>query len=353
MNDPLLVRLRETLADSQWLRPGERVLLGVSGGADSIALLHLFSSPQLRPSLGELRVVHVNHQLRPEAGADAAFVESLGRRWNVPVTIVSCNVRAELRARGWSVEDGARRIRYAAFEEVAVRYSAGRLALAHTADDQAETVMMRMVRGAGLTGLAAIPPTRPLGATLVIRPLLNVWRRDILSYLRRHRLTFRHDATNADPRFLRNRVRGQLLPLLERDYNPQIKQQLHQLAEQCRTDVTFLRAAARRHWKRVAKPHPAGGWRLQLAALRRLPESLQWQLVRLALQDAADVLVGLEFRHWLQIRRVIADHSSGIGLDLPGGAHVERQGSELLVRAAVPDFSLRPSNDSRYTAHLL
>ncbi|MBI2884867.1 MAG: tRNA lysidine(34) synthetase TilS [Candidatus Omnitrophica bacterium] len=352
MTDPLLAQVQETLSASRWLRPGERVVLGVSGGPDSVALFHLFVALHRRNPFGALRVVHVDHQLRPDAHDDAAFVESLGRRWNVPVTVISRNVRQEARAHGWSLEDAARRLRYAAFEEIAERYSAARIVLAHTADDQAETVMMRMVRGAGMTGLAAIPPARPLGASLVIRPLLQVWRREILSYLRRHRLAYREDATNTDHRFLRNRVRGHLLPLLERDYNPNIKQLLHQLAEQCRTDMAFLHGAARRHWKRLAKPRAEGGWRLQLAGLRRLPESVQWQLIRWALQDAPGAPVGFEFRHWVQVRRVVADRSSPARVDLPGGAWVERRAGDVVVHPIEPDFSLRPSTLSRYTVRL-
>src|SRR3990167_2030928 len=170
------------------LAGGETVLVGVSGGADSVALLHALLA--LRPHLGlTLHVLHVNHALRAEADSEAAFVESLGRRWGVPVTVERVRVIAEP---GESLEAQARRQRYAAFAKQARALGASRVALGHTADDQAETVLMRLLEGAGPRGLAGIPPVR----SRFIRPLIEESRDEILSYCRGERLEWIEDPSN-------------------------------------------------------------------------------------------------------------------------------------------------------------
>ncbi|MBI3324501.1 MAG: tRNA lysidine(34) synthetase TilS, partial [Candidatus Omnitrophica bacterium] len=207
--EDLREQVRETMASAELLHRGDRVLVGVSGGPDSVALLSVLAG--LKEELAvSLVIVHVDHQLRPDSACDAEFVGTLAQQLRLPVTIMTRNVFADTRQGGMSLEDRARRVRYDAFREAARQHTANRLALAHTADDQAETVVMRMIRGAGMTGLCAIPMSRSLGdgarpsdgvgssrgrrtrdGAMVIRPLLHVWRRDVLAYLTRHQLPFR------------------------------------------------------------------------------------------------------------------------------------------------------------------
>ena len=328
----LSAQVRQTIRSARLLRSGERVLIGVSGGADSVALLHLLVRFQDAWRL-RVAVVHVDHQLRPESAQDAAFVEELARRLKVPVTIVVRDVREAMRRQGWSLEDGARRLRYEAFQAVATRWAATKLALAHTADDQAETVLMRLLRGAGLTGLSAIPMTRALGDVTVIRPLLNVWKADLLEYLTIQHLSFRQDSTNGDARFLRNRIRTELLPLLEQAYNPRVKALLGQLAEQCRTDTLFLQEAAQRHWKRLVKSRN-GQMALRISGFLKQPKALQRQLIRLAVQRLQGDLTGFEFRHWMEIERLFIERPVGTVLDLPGAMQCERRADDVLMRHA-------------------
>lgn len=325
---PLQERVRETIRTDRLLARGNRVLLGVSGGPDSVALLHLLWRLREAWRLG-LAVVHVDHQLRPESGGDAAFVEAFAGQLGVPVTVVRRDLGSEP-GHGLSLEDHARRIRYAAFQEVAARQRATHLALAHTADDQAETVLMRLLRGSGLAGAAGIPVTRPLGEVTIIRPLLRVWRQEILAYLREHRLSSRQDATNADRRFVRNRIRHELIPLLEREYNPQIKVLLTQFAQLCQADAAFLSELARRSWKRLVKPHN-GALAIRCEGLIGQPKALQRQLIRLAIQSLQGDLAGFEFRHWLQIERLVTDRPAGTILDLPGQVRLERTREHVLV----------------------
>jgi tRNA(Ile)-lysidine synthase len=328
MSETFVARIRREILSQHLVHREERVMVGVSGGADSVALLHVFV--QLQPALRlTLCVIHVDHQLRPDSAADAAFVQALAARFKVPTVMEQRDVGALCRANRWSLEEGARRIRYETFLEAAARWSANVVALAHTADDQAETVLMRLLRGSGLTGLAGIPSLRETNGIRIVRPLLACWRQEILDYLASAGLTYRQDASNEDRRFLRNRIRHELLPLLARDYNPNIKQALIQLAGQSRVDGTYLAAAARRHWKRMATPLRRGEIALKLPALARQPQALQRQLVRQALRQLQGDLNQFEFRHWVELERLLGPGAAPDAVDLPGGVRVVRKDDRL------------------------
>jgi len=202
-------------------------VVAVSGGADSVALLRALASCRT----GSLTVAHINHLLRgEESDADEAFVVNLAKELGVACRAKSVNV-AEL---GGNLESTARRVRYEFFAEVATEAGATWIATGHTADDQAETVLHRIIRGTGLQGLRGITSGRtaghsPLAQQQVIRPLLAVTRGDVLEYLDSLGQTFREDLSNADPRFTRNRIRHELLPLL-RTFNPDVVSALARLA---------------------------------------------------------------------------------------------------------------------------
>jgi tRNA(Ile)-lysidine synthase len=256
------------------LAGGETVLVGLSGGADSVALLHALLA--LRPRLGlTLHVIHLDHGLRPEGDVEAAFVEAVGRRWDVPVTVERLVVGGEP---GQSLEARARKARYAAFERWASVFAASRVALGHTADDQAETVLMRLLEGAGPRGLAGIPPVRGL----FIRPLIEIRRGEIEAELRRAGLEWIDDPSNRDPKFLRNRIRHDLLPFLAGAYNPQITEALCRAAALARQLVSDLERTALRELDRLAGVED-GGLVLSLPALRALPAGVAAEVLRQAL----------------------------------------------------------------------
>ena len=331
MPDELLARVRQTIVASQLLPPRSRVVVAVSGGADSVALLHLLAAIRAERRLA-LHVAHLDHALRAASEADARFVRALAARLRFPVTIERRDVGAICAREGWSLEDGARRIRYHFLLEVARRESADAIALAHTADDQAETVLMRLVRGTGLMGLGAIPIKRQLEEVWVVRPLLEIRRLQILAYLERAHLTYREDSTNADGRFVRNRIRHELLPLLERDYNPNIKGALTQLAEQSRWDYAYLQEAAGRQWKRLAKTKPPREVVVAIAAFLRQPKALQRQLVRQTIQCVRGDLGQFEFRHWLEVERLFLERPAGTVLHLPGGVQLRRERGQVVCQ---------------------
>jgi tRNA(Ile)-lysidine synthase len=238
--------------------------------------------------------------------------------------------RADLGA--GSIEDAARRARYAFLLAATARTSADHIALGHTADDQAETVLMRMLRGAGLLGLSAIPVRRAEQDRWIVRPMLELRRADVNAYVTRHQLPFREDASNADRRFLRNRVRHELLPLLERDYNPNVRQALVQIAEQSALDHAQLQADVRRQWKRLAKTGPSS-IAFALRTFRQQPKALQRQLLRQAIQQLQGDLDGFEFRHWLEAERLfLEERPAGTILDLPGGLQLVREPQRVVCR---------------------
>jgi tRNA(Ile)-lysidine synthase len=256
------------------LSGGETVLVGVSGGADSVALLHVLS--ELADSLPlKLSVLHVHHGLRPEADDEARFVERLGEEMRLPVIVERVTVERSL---GLSPEAAMRRARYAAFRLWAERSAASRVALGHTADDQAETVLMRLLQGAGPRGLAGIPPVRGP----YIRPLIETGRGEILKELQARNLPWVEDPSNRDPKFLRNRLRHDLLPLLAGGYNPRIVEALCRVAALSRSLVESLDRAAEREMERLAV---ASGSAITLPehALLALPQGIGASVLRLAL----------------------------------------------------------------------
>jgi len=358
MTSPDLVeRVRRALIQPPLISGKPRIVVAVSGGADSVALLHVLVALRSRLAL-TLHIAHLDHGLRAASCDDAQFVRRLGEQWGVPATIAQRPVQERCAREGWSLEDGARRIRYQFFLEVADRLSAAYVALAHTADDQAETVLMRLLRGSGLTGLGAMPVTRPLsdagrGAqTQVIRPFLSVWRREILAYLDAHHLSYRDDVTNHNSRMLRNRIRHELLPLLEQRYNPRVKGALTQLAEQSRCDEGYLRVAAQRQWKRLVKVQAPAEVRIRVVSFLRQPQALQRQLVRQAIRAVRGDLTQFEFRHWREIERLFVERPQGTQLHLPGGVVLRREEAQVvlrLVEEAAP-AELADGAAKRYTA---
>lgn len=204
------------------LSPGDGVVVGVSGGPDSRVLLDVLSRLSAKYAL-DIRVAHVNYGLRgTESDEDEAFVRNLAREYGYPVSVK----RVRSIAQRGDMENRLRDIRYRFFEQVRARYGLRSVAVGHTRDDQAETLLLHLLRGSGLRGLRGMLPRNGT----VIRPLLGIGREDVLGYCRRYQLPYRTDSSNRDVRFVRNRVRHRLLPYLERNFNPAIRRTLARTA---------------------------------------------------------------------------------------------------------------------------
>jgi tRNA(Ile)-lysidine synthase len=216
--------------------PGERVLAAVSGGADSIAMVHVLIA------LGyDVVIAHLDHLTRNgESTEDAAFVETLAKNLGVPFGGAQCAVEADAAECSDSFEQSARKARYRFFEEAAANYGCAVIATGHHADDVAETVLWRMIRGTSVDGIAGIPPVRSLNSSKVVRPLIACSRVEIIEYVSDLGIDFRSDSSNEDRRFLRNRIRHDLIPLLQREYNPNVTEALERLALLARDDAAVV-----------------------------------------------------------------------------------------------------------------
>jgi tRNA(Ile)-lysidine synthase len=230
---------RHTVRRYGLIVPGDRVLAACSGGPDSVALVSLLLGLRDEMPL-EISVAHFNHRLRPGAEKDVEFVRELAKRWRLPLVTGSKNVRAEARKRKLNLEEAARVLRYEFLRDAARKSGATKIATGHTMDDQAETFLMRVFRGTGLTGLAGIAPVSGPAGCPVVRPLLALRRKDIEAYLRTEGISSREDESNLDRRFLRNRVRLELLPELERRYQPRVVEHLAALAALAREEDELL-----------------------------------------------------------------------------------------------------------------
>ncbi|HZS33117.1 MAG TPA: tRNA lysidine(34) synthetase TilS [Methylomirabilota bacterium] len=319
----LVEAVRAAIARHRLLVPGDAVVVGVSGGPDSVALLHVLAL--LRADLRlRLTACHVHHGLRPEADGEAAFVGALAGRLGCAARVVHVQVPA---GGGRSPEEAARLVRHGALVRVAREVGASRVALAHTADDQAETVLMRILQGAGPRGLAGIPVRRGR----IVRPLLEVDRAAISAHLRAHGLAAVTDASNRDSRFLRNRIRHELLPLLAAQAGPGLPRALRRTARACREAVEALDALLRPALAGALRPTPVG-WRLGLAALTgQTPGSVK-TLLRLAVVEAAAgrLASGLRAGH-LDALAALPGAPVGACVRLPRGVLVERGRDALWI----------------------
>jgi tRNA(Ile)-lysidine synthase len=270
----LLHRVVQTIRSRGLVDRGQHVLIAVSGGPDSTALLALLH--RLRPSWRlTLTAMHFNYGLRgDESDADQAFVEAMCRRLDVPFQTMRLDVRR--RARGLSLQAAARELRYRAMIEMAQQCGADRIAIGHTADDQAETVLLWMLRGAGLTGLSGMPACRD---GIVVRPLYETRRDEILAYLSGEHIVFREDSSNRKPIYLRNRIRHDVIPVLQR-LVPTAVDALCRLADLCRDDDRYLDEHTQALCDSWSRPLPEGGWAIGRSFLHKAPVAVQRRIIR-------------------------------------------------------------------------
>jgi tRNA(Ile)-lysidine synthase len=313
-----LARVEATVTARDMLKGGERVVAAVSGGPDSLAMLHALA--RLAPRLDlSLHVAHLDHRLRPGSAADAAAVARAARRLGLPATVRAADGAG--RPPGRSPEEAARERRYAFLEEVADRVGADRIATGHTMDDQAETVLMRVLAGTGTRGLGGIPPVRGR----VIRPLIDVRREEVEAFLRALRVRPRRDPTNADPAFLRNAIRLELLPLLRERFNRRVVEALARLADVARDEDALLEELV----ADAVQLEPVGEeLRLRVEDLLALPPALARRaLRRLAPLDAA---------HTERVLALARAGATGQEASLPGGLNARLEYGWLVVGRASP-----------------
>jgi tRNA(Ile)-lysidine synthase len=341
------------IREQRLLRAGDRVAIACSGGADSVALQRILLG--LREELGiVLSVAHFHHQIRgAEADADQQFVQDMAATHQLAFHLGSGDVPAYAGTQKISLETAARDLRHKWFASLVQEHKADLIATAHTQDDQAETVLMRILRGTGARGMAGIAPAQK--DKHLVRPLLTTSRQEVEAYLKTVGQPWREDSSNQDIIYTRNRIRHTLLPLLERDFNPAIRQTLADLAELARGEEDYWSAELAQLLPRLimqGKPSRSGRstsgdaegvLALDIAALRALPLALQRQVLH---ATAERLGVCLEFKHIQQLTALMEGNKQSKGVGLPDGLVVNRTVREL-------QFSRNASKSSENYSYLL
>lgn len=309
MNAELAVK--RTIEEHKLISEGDKVLLGLSGGSDSLCLLHILM--WLKDSMGfELYALHLNHKIRGEAAdLDAAWVEEHCGNLGIPLSLRVCDIPAYAKKKGISEEQAGREIRYRELAAEAERLGGAKIALAHNMNDQAETVLLRILRGTGVHGLAAMEYMRDDG---VIRPLLDTSRGDIECYCERHSLEPRIDETNLEIEYIRSRVRNLLIPLLEEEFNPNISMALTRLAASAREDDSCLEDLATVWFSSRKSPDSS----FALSDMQELPKAIFARVVISAFSE-----LGLEEDiaavHINALKSAVDKGHGGKTIEFPGG----------------------------------
>ena len=324
-------RVHRRLKISPLLPRGATVLAAVSGGQDSVCLLRLLVD--LRPKWGwSLRVVHCDHQWRADSAANAEFVRQLCQDWGIPCRVVTAEA-------DYPTEAAARQWRYRVFAEVATQERCTQVATGHTASDRAETLLYNLLRGSGTDGLQALARQRPLmpgSAVSVVRPLLDLTRQQTGEFCRQFELPIWPDATNEDTRYARNRIRLELLPYLQKHFNPGAELTLANTAELLTAEVELLETMAGELYE-VAVSSPSTdteAWKIQRPPLRAAPLALQRRVLRRVLRQVTVAQVG--FDHIEKLVTLLTAPNGSQSDPFPGGAIAVVEGDCVVVRGIAP-----------------
>ncbi len=287
----LVKKIQENIFRYELIERGAKIVIGVSGGPDSVCLLSALCELKEKYDL-HLVVVHVNYGLRgKDSNLDEKLVKKLAEKYSLPIEVLKVK-KPEITKSGKS-EDKLRTIRYAFFEKVSKKYKTDAIAIGHNLNDQAETVLMRILRGTGLKGLGAIK----FKNNNIVRPLLNIPRKEIIAYLRSNKTPYRIDKSNLSAVFMRNKIRNKLLPELEKDFNPNIQELLCKFSESASADYDFI--------SRFAKEWLAANKKLQISALSKLHPSICREVLRQSLEKHAPHLREIESAHIEEIVKII------------------------------------------------
>jgi tRNA(Ile)-lysidine synthase len=329
-------RVLRTVRKHGLIARGGRVVVALSGGPDSVALVHILRELERAGELTVAGLVHLNHQLRGEdADEDERFCRAMAASLELPVEVGVADVRTLAREQGRSVEDAARVARYAFLHEAADRLGAGTIAVGHSRDDQAETFVLRLIRGSGPRGLAGILPK----AGRVVRPLLEISRAELRAYVAERGIAYREDATNACLDVPRNRVRHELIPYLAREFSPGIVDVLAREAAIAREDEDRLQNEAIDLATSVVL-RDIHGAQVDVGALTSLHPALAARVARIALSELAGNRF-LGFDHLERFLDLVRNGAAGAALSLPGQQAVHR-GQRVLLRPAPQRGAVSP-----------
>jgi tRNA(Ile)-lysidine synthase len=312
----LVKKIQENIFRHQLLSRGAKIVVGVSGGPDSVCLLDVFYRLKKKYDL-EIIVAHVNYGLRgKDSENDEKLVNKLAQKYSLPIKILPNTQCSELST---NLEEKLRKVRYGFFEKVTEKHKADAIAVGHNLNDQAETVLMRILRGSGLRGLSAIK----FRNRNIIRPLLNVPRKEILAYLRKNKVPYRIDKTNLRTDFTRNKIRNQLLPKLEKSFNPNIQKVLYKLSRSAADDYDFI--------SRFSQEWLARNKTLRVSKISKLHPAIQREIIRLAIERQIPNLREIESSHVEEILKIIRSKKDKKQITKFKKLKIERKGDNLNI----------------------
>ena len=311
------------------IKPEDRILIAVSGGPDSICLMYILKELASIHKIS-IAVAHLNHCLRgDEANKDAEFVLQQARNLKLPIYTDKVDVRQIAEQQKLSIEEAGRKARYNFLEEIAEKENFNTIATGHNRDDLSETILMRLLRGCGTIGLLGIPPLRKCGQQRIIRPLIETGRREIVDYLDSNQIQYRIDTSNMDSKFLRNRIRNELLPLLEKEFNPKTREVLISLSKILDTESAFLEQSILPIYAKVVEvknKHMV----LNIPGFRNLHQALQRSVLRRIILDVKGNLLGITYRHIEDLSDLVYFKPSGRKINLPEGITAIKEYENLL-----------------------
>jgi tRNA(Ile)-lysidine synthase len=333
MLNGLEFRVRNTIRNYGMLADGEHVLVAVSGGPDSTALLHILHALTKELHL-RLTVAHLNHCIRgTEGDADQDFVRRMSAGLDLPFILEVIDIKRESQEQQRNLEELARQRRYEFLRRAAGEAGAQKIAVGHTLNDQAETILFRLMRGSGLEGLSAI---HPIVESVLIRPLIECSRESILQYGKEMGIPYREDSSNKDLRHARNRIRGQLLPYMETHFNPQVASTLAREALLARETWSYVDSRAKEYYEQI---HRASDEYILLSTpeLLKIHPALQKQVLRQAVRECLGSLRGIAALHIDSLLALCGDERSGARVQLPHGCLALRQFDAILLYRKFPE----------------
>jgi tRNA(Ile)-lysidine synthase len=328
LSKKLFQTVENTITTYGMLKPEHSVVIGVSGGPDSVALLHILLELAPRLSL-RLGVAHLNHCLRRnDSDKDAQFVETLARKFDLPCYIHKKDVRNYQIKNRLSLEEAARSVRYEFLNNIAKTKGYNRIAIGHHSDDNAELVLMNLFRGSGTLGLSGIPPVR---GDKIIRPLIQVGRSELVEFLDQNNLKYVSDASNKDTRYLRNRVRHNLIPLLKTDYNPKISEILNRLSSIIKSEEEWLEDMVCPFFEKAVLHTQEDHIILFIQMVNRYPEALQRRIIRMAIQKIKGNLRRIRFVNIDSVIDLLRKVSAYGNIDLPDRIRIQKNRDKLYI----------------------
>ncbi|MDI3547992.1 MAG: tRNA(Ile)-lysidine synthase [Halanaerobiales bacterium] len=319
----------EYIDEKNLVKSGDSILLGVSGGPDSLAMLDLFSRIKNKLKL-KLVVFHLNHKFRREAGQEATFVSRTAERYQLKAIIEEYDVPGYIEEKGLSPEEAAREIRFQLLFKWAGKLKINKIALAHNRDDLVETIFLNLVRGTGLKGLTGIDPLTEINNLEIIHPLLDISRKDIEKYCHIRGLQPRYDPTNEETLYTRNKIRHKVIPYLEKEINPGLKEVIARMAEIIREEDCFLRELAKRNLEEVLIEKRGNKIVLSLSGLKEIPRVIRRRIFRMVISTLKGDHVDLYSYHYQAIDDLILTGSTGKMIDLKDNLKVKRLYDQLI-----------------------